>query len=73
MFVLGFIILNTHIMDQTWEKQLYCSVDSALVALRDMQIRLQFGAFALTSLTIREKRFGSNRDHSGRKNSFLAG
>lgn len=37
-----------------------------------MQIRLQFGVFALTSLTMRERRFGSNHDHSGRKNSFLA-
>lgn len=25
MSVLGFIILNTHIMDQTWKKQLCCS------------------------------------------------
>lgn len=42
-------------MDQTWKKQPYCSVDSALVALRDMKIRPQFGAFALTSLTMCEK------------------
>lgn len=69
---LGFIILYTHIIDQTWEKeQYYCSTGLDLAALSNMQIRLQFGLFALTLLTMRERVFGS--DHSGRKNSVLSG